>query len=171
MNKADNIRSKRTERRMEDVYLRLLEADPGRQVSVSQLCSYAEVNRTTFYAHYADIFELQRHIEKRISEEVSSIFADKGYGEHRMTRERFAVIIPYIRQNQHFYRVWYLSGHMEEPSAIKIVLQRPNLTEEERFKVIFYKAGTTAIIKDWVLRGCMESDDQVLSVLSDIFQW
>lgn len=171
MNKADNIRSRNTEKKMEEVYLKLLAKSPERQVSVKQLCDYAEVNRTTFYTHYQDIFDLQRHIEQRISEEVSAIFKDRGYGEHRMTRERFIVLLQYIRDNQLFYQAWYVSGRMDEPSAVALVLNRPNLTEEERFKVIFYKSGTTAVIRDWVLRGCKESNDQMLSVLSDLYQW
>lgn len=171
MNRADNIRSRNTERKMEEVYLRLLAENPGRQVSVIQVCSHAKVNRTTFYAHYQDIFDLQRHVEKRISEEVSAIFRDKGYGEHRITRERFSVLIEYIRQNRLFYRAWYNSGRMDEPSSMEMVLNRPHITDSERFRIIFYKAGITAIIRDWVLRDCKESNEQMLSILSEIYQW
>ncbi len=171
MNKADNIRSRKTQQRMEEVYLELLAADPNRQVSVMQLCSYANVNRTTFYTHYTDVFDLQRHIEERISSEVELIFQDKGYGEHRMTKERFAVLLDYICRNRLFYKAWYLSGRMDEPSAIKMVLNRPNLTEDDRYRILFYRAGTSAIIKDWVVNGCRDSSEQILAILSGIYQW
>ncbi len=171
MNKADNIRSRKTQQRMEEVYLELLEADPDRPVNVKQLCSYANVNRSTFYTHYTDVFDLQKRIEERISAEVSAIFRDKGYGENRMTKERFSVLLEYIRQHHLFYRTWYKSGRMDEPSALGMVLNRPHMTEAERFKVLFFKAGTTAIVKDWVNRGCQESNDQILSVFAELYQW
>ena len=168
MNKPDNIRSRKTVQRMEEVYLELLASDPGRQVSIMQLCSYAEVNRSTFYSHYSDVFDLQCKIERRISDEVSAIFADKGYGENRMTRERFSVLLEYIRKNRLFYHAWYVSGRMDDPSAIAVVMNRPNMTEDDRFSILFYRAGISAIIKDWVIRGCVESNEKVLSVLTDI---
>ncbi len=170
MNKADNIRSRKTQQRMEEVYLELLAANPDRQVSVKQLCSQANVNRSTFYTHYIDVFDLQKRIEERISAEVSAIFQDKGYGEHRMTKERFAVLIEYTRQHRLFYRAWYKSGRVDEPSVVDMVMSS-QMTEEERFKRIFYRFGTMAIIKDWVVRGCQESNDLILSVLSGIYQW
>lgn len=170
MNKADNIRSRKTQQRMEEVYLELLAAEPDRQVSVKQICRCANVNRSTFYTHYTDVFDLQKRIEERISAEVSAIFKDKGYGEHRMTRDRFAVLIEYTRQHHLFYRAWYMSGRVDEPSVVDMVMSS-QISEEERFKRIFYRSGTMAIIKDWVIRGCQESNDLILSVLSDIYQW
>lgn len=168
MNTPDNMRSRRTVQRMEEVYLELLASDPDRQVSVMQLCSYANVNRSTFYSHYSDVFDLQRKIEKRISNEVSAIFTDKGYGENRMTRERFAVLLEYIRKNRLFYNAWFVCGRMDDPSAIASVLNRPNMTQDNRFSILFYKAGISAVIRDWVIRGCAESNERVLSVLADI---
>lgn len=168
MNTKDNLRSRTTKKRFGDAYLELLSKDPSRQVTVLQLCQEVRVNRTTFYAHYEDILELQQRIEQRISAEVTAIFRDKWLGEKKISRERLEVLISYIEKNRLFYKAWYLSGRMDEPAVMSLMLSNPKLTNEKRYRILFLRAGTNAVLKDWVVNGCKEDCLTVVSVLAEL---
>ncbi len=169
MNTSDNARSKATEKNLEEAYLRLLLDDPSRQVSVKQLCAEVHVNRATFYAHYDDIYELQGRIEARISSEVIEIFRDRSLGDKRITRDRLKVLIEYVRRNRLFYKAWFLSGRMDYPSIMEALSDKHVDEDGSRFRGIFFRAGVRAVFRDWIERGCIESDEQMLSILLEFY--
>ena len=46
--------------------LTLLQQKPVNKITVKELCEMAEINRTTFYAHYSDCFDLLDSIEQEL---------------------------------------------------------------------------------------------------------
>lgn len=59
-----NNRSRKTERALKEVFLQELQNKSVEKVSVTDLCRRAELDRSTFYLHYYDVFALMREIEK-----------------------------------------------------------------------------------------------------------
>ena len=53
-----DMRWQRTERHIMQVFGNQLDQRPLNKISVTQLASEAEINKSTFYLHYADIYEL-----------------------------------------------------------------------------------------------------------------
>ena len=47
-----------TAKKMDSALLRLLETTAFEKISVTMLCNEAQVNRSTFYAHYSDTSDL-----------------------------------------------------------------------------------------------------------------
>ena len=52
-----------TKKLLRDALLTLLNEKPLRNITVKELCALAHLNRGTFYAHYADVFDLMEQIE------------------------------------------------------------------------------------------------------------
>ncbi|MFA6846158.1 MAG: TetR family transcriptional regulator, partial [Sphaerochaetaceae bacterium] len=50
--------------------LSLMKERPITKISVKELCEKADVNRTTFYAHYTAINELLQQIESELMERI-----------------------------------------------------------------------------------------------------
>lgn len=57
MNTKNNRRRESIER-IEKAFLELLQAKELHEVTVSDICKSCELNRSTFYANYIDIFDL-----------------------------------------------------------------------------------------------------------------
>lgn len=57
-----------TKKAIRDSFLDLLEEKPIEKISVTEICKNADINRGTFYAHYADPYELKNSIEKELVE-------------------------------------------------------------------------------------------------------
>ena len=66
-----NASSAKTKRLIRKTFLELLhEKKQLRKISVSELVRRAELDRSTFYAHYSDIFEIAEEMEVEIIREV-----------------------------------------------------------------------------------------------------
>ena len=73
MNKSgnDNRSVRNTKRRLRDGLLQLMEARPLQEISVKELTELVDVNRGTFYFHYADLYALLREMEQDFFEAFS----------------------------------------------------------------------------------------------------
>lgn len=60
--KKRNRREEYTLRVIREVFLELLEKHPVERISVGELCELADINRSTFYRHYADVYALLEEI-------------------------------------------------------------------------------------------------------------
>ncbi len=72
MNTQNDKRSLMTKKKMADALLLLMKKTPVYQISVQQLTRTADINRSTFYYYYDNIFELLKEIETRFFEELES---------------------------------------------------------------------------------------------------
>lgn len=53
-----DLRFQRTERIIQETFLRLLKTTPYEQLSITQLAKESLIDRSTFYAHYQSLYEL-----------------------------------------------------------------------------------------------------------------
>ena len=52
-----------TKRAIRDVFFSLLREKNVKQITLTELCALADINRATFYKHYRDVFDLLEQIE------------------------------------------------------------------------------------------------------------
>lgn len=64
--KRTDARVRYTQRILKESFLTLLEKKPTNKISVKEVCELAELNRSTFYAHYSDCFALMDSIEQEL---------------------------------------------------------------------------------------------------------
>lgn len=57
-----------TKKAIRESFLDLLEQKPIEKISVTEICKNADINRGTFYSHYADPFELKASLEQELSD-------------------------------------------------------------------------------------------------------
>ncbi len=56
------------EKKVRTVFLNLLEEKPVGRISVTEICTRAKINRTTFYKNYVDVFDLMEKTEEYVLE-------------------------------------------------------------------------------------------------------
>ena len=61
---VESRRTQYTRRALRDALIELLADKPLARITVRELCERADVNRSTFYAHYPDLDSLLRDIEE-----------------------------------------------------------------------------------------------------------
>ena len=58
-----DIRIEKTERAIKDAFLSLRAQKPLEKIKIKELCERAQINKSTFYAHYQDIYALSNTLE------------------------------------------------------------------------------------------------------------
>lgn len=66
---AQASRGKQAKARIRQAFTKLLREKPIQRIAVKELCQEAGVNRSTFYAHYQDIYDLLTKIEEDMLED------------------------------------------------------------------------------------------------------
>jgi len=65
VNKKNNKRFRATTVLIQQTLLELIDSGRTiRQLSIKEICEKASINRSTFYAHYLDIYDLMDKIER-----------------------------------------------------------------------------------------------------------
>lgn len=63
MNTKNNQRYRETEIRMDAAMLELMKHTEFEKITVKKICETAGVNRSTFYAHFTDIYDMLDRME------------------------------------------------------------------------------------------------------------
>lgn len=71
--KKENRRVRYTRMALRESLLSQLGSMPLSKISVSRICEQADINRSTFYMYYKDVFDLMEQIENELYTELSSL--------------------------------------------------------------------------------------------------
>lgn len=63
---STNLRERLTKKLIEEAFLDLLNEGGMKAATVSAICAKAEVNRSTFYRHFENQYQLLEAIEQRL---------------------------------------------------------------------------------------------------------
>lgn len=105
MNTKNNKRKRESMQKIEQVLIEFLQTKELTQISVSDICKKANLNRSTFYANYVDIYELADTIMEKLEARVAELHKDEitqGFNSNN-----YLVLFQHIAQNQIFYRTYF----------------------------------------------------------------
>ncbi len=167
MNTKNNKRRQATKERIERVFIELLQTKEISQITVSDICKQTELNRSTFYANYIDIYDLADKIRDRLEEEVNALYEnDIAYN----CGLDYLKLFRHIRDNPIFYltyfKLGYDSAHTVDPASISRH-QVGFPAEHLDYHIEFHKAGLNAIIKKWLAGGCRETPEEMAKIIRD----
>ncbi|MBR4050128.1 MAG: TetR/AcrR family transcriptional regulator C-terminal domain-containing protein [Clostridia bacterium] len=67
---AESRRVKMTKKMIKEAFIEICAEKPISKVSVKDVCEAADVNRSTFYAHYEDVIALRHEIEDEVLSQI-----------------------------------------------------------------------------------------------------
>ena len=165
MNTKNNSRRRESREKIGKVFVELLQTRELNQITVSDICKKADLNRSTFYANYLDVYDLADQVRMELENEFGDLFADydtaaEDTGAVRMFR--------HIQENQLFYKTYFKLGYDE---AHKVMIYDPARAEKDfhgeyvSYHIEFFRAGLNAIIKQWLAGGCKELPEEMAAIL------
>ena len=77
--KAEYRSAKRSRKMIREAFLALLKDKSERKITVTDIVNLADINRTTFYAHYPDVRGVVEEIENDVIDKMMSILKDFHY--------------------------------------------------------------------------------------------
>ena len=109
MNTPNNKRKKESIERIEKVFISLLQTNELNEISVSDICKLAGLNRTTFYANYTDIYGLADSIRDKLEHNLSDLYQNeitRGFNSNDYLK-----LFRHIKDNQIFYKTYFKLGY------------------------------------------------------------
>lgn len=105
-NKKTDRRVKYTKMVLKESLIVLLKEKPINKVSIKKLCEAADINRSTFYTHYYDQYDLLQQIEQEFLQDISDYLDNYKFGDNEA--KLFQVIkriFEYIKTNADLCKV------------------------------------------------------------------
>lgn len=68
MNKKSNKRYQKNKQRIQTTLISLLQEKELSKITVQEICETLDINRSTFYYHYMDIFDLAEQVFKETNQ-------------------------------------------------------------------------------------------------------
>lgn len=152
-------------------FLELLRQKPEENITVREICDKAEINRSTFYKHYRDCYDLMDHMKEDILKQYDEMLSGmKAQGVHTT----LTAILQMLRDNVALIRALHwsggehsfanqLAGHCFSFMDLHISVD-PVLGWSENQKGMAYSfliGGTSGIIEYWLKNDCLEPPEQV----------
>ena len=166
MNTPNNKRRKETRDKISKVFINLLQTKEINEISVTDICKLAKINRSTFYVNYLDIYDLAEQIGEELYQEVLSLYQEERETNHNSNN--FLKLFKHIKENQIFYKTFF-KLNMDKNFIIKEYdYHLSKKLYDDKFldyHMEFFKAGLNAIIKKWLLNGCKESPEEIENIL------
>lgn len=177
MNRKNNKQFQASAIRMEQAMLELMNQTPFEKITVRLICERAGVNRSTFYAHYTDIYDMIEQMETNLQKELMNGYPSPG-SVTPLSLESFIPFLKFIRKHVVFYRI-ALKTRREFPlkqgfeplwnQVIKPICLKAGITSENEmlFYFVGFQAGFTMILKYWVDQGCKESEKTIAQIIQN----
>ena len=180
MNTKNNQRTRISKLLFKNALMDLLkEKGSISKVSVRELCDRAELNRSTFYAHYQEpkdlLYEIETELLDATEEHLKKIGQENDIGAHKYLLS----FLQYIKENDKPFRTLLIdaadpdfrSRFMQQSiiqfvDNLRIVLPK----ELEQYIYSYILNGNTGIIIQWVRSNYAIDENEIVNLLFAINQ-
>lgn len=175
MNTKNNQRTRLSKLLFKNALMDLLkEKGSVAKISVRELCDRAELNRSTFYAHYNEPNDLLMEIETELldatEEHLKKIGEENDAGAHKYILS----FLQYIKQNDKQFRTLLIDSadpefrsRFMQQSIIQFVenlrIELPKELEQYIFSYILN--GSTGIIIQWIRSDYPVNENEIVNLL------
>ena len=186
MNKAES-KYFNTAVRFDKALLSLLEKKPFEYITISEICEKTGVNRSTFYLHYENTADLLKEATAYVldnfasyfpvdMESITSKYANYNLQELNFINEKYLhPYLSFIKENQRLFAAVLSQPNTFDSNAIfqrlfndvfQPILDRFHYPrDEQRYVMMFYLNGITAIITEWLKEDCRKSIEDISSII------
>lgn len=161
MNTKNNKRRRETTDKIKKAFLNMLLETSINKISVTDICKQVGINRTTFYANYADVYDLADKIRKEIISEVDKTFSNKE-------NHNAVTLFRLIKENRIMFNMYFKLGYDESDEGDiydRALAEKHFDGKHLNYHIKFFKSGLNAIIKMWLTEGCRETPEEMADII------
>ncbi len=173
-----------TAAKMNNALFWLLEEKSFYDITIKEVCERAGVNRSTFYAHYQNTYELLEETQNNLINEFFNSF-----NMHDMDIEKLSAgdavfidtpyLVPfleYVKKNKSVFKVYLNNLNYFKPSEVynfmleKVfiaVFKKYNVTDKKviTYMMKYFLTGVNAIVEEWLAGDCKDDINFVCKMI------
>lgn len=170
-------RVKYTIEMLKDALVRAMQRDHISKISVKSLCELADINRSTFYAHFRDQYDLLHYIEQEVLANITRQLERQDFGgDGPISFQVLNLILKYVQQNASLFQA-LLSDNCE-PGIQREIMKLPDIISVQIYEgvggrvkdylSVFGVTGCVSILQKWLRDGMPESTEQISELILQI---
>lgn len=171
----ENQRIMLTRRLLSEALIEMLKERPIEKVTVTALCKRAQVNRSTFYAHYSApedvLIEIKREFAAQIAESLRSL--DKNAAP----KDKLVRICEFIAANAELEKI--ILANSDDDAATEAafgnIFDLWNLEsgggmdeDSRRLLTVFFRQGLFRVIREWIVHEIPKTPAEIADIFGDI---
>ena len=170
MNIPNNKKRKKSQEQIEKIFLQLIQKKNIDEISVSTICEIANLNRSTFYSNYIDIYDLAEKVKYQMAQEFAEFQLSNN---SKQNQDGYLTMFKYIKDNQIFFKTYF---KLESICPDVPILYNIDLAEKYYnnkfidYHIEFFRAGLNAIIKKWLNNGCKETPEEINEIITSEYK-
>lgn len=171
-------RIRKTESQLRAGLAKLMRKKSIREITVKELVEEVDINRSTFYLHYTDIYNMMSEIEEDLMNDLKQVISD--HPEVNLEQENVAYvkeIFGVLEKNRDICQallgeygdmafVYRMEALIAEHSVRSFKSQHPEMVEELQYAYVFCLSGCIGMIKKW-LEGESDKTAEEMADMTD----
>ncbi len=175
--------------KMDEALLSLLEKKDFEYITIKEICDVADVNRSTFYLHYENTYDLLRETTQYILDKHFSYYDVSKKDVVReldncnrkelifITHEYLVPYLTFIKDNRRIFKIAIkrfqvmnmdeVYGRMFKYIFEPILVQFGVPLKKRAYVIKFYLTGILAIVMEWLGNDCNDDMDFIIKVIID----
>ncbi|WP_062047713.1 TetR/AcrR family transcriptional regulator [Bacillus sp. JCM 19034] len=178
MNEKLDRRKQYTRKVLKNSLIELLQNKPINAISVKEICQLADINRSTFYAHYTDLYDLLQQIEEEIIQDIDNTLSTFTYDDKDNSLKVTIKLLEYIAANKDSCQTLF-SENGSTTFQKKVILLAQDCTIGQWFSYnkiaphiaeyisLFLVNGSICTIQQWLKNGMDQTPEEMAKLICD----
>lgn len=185
--KKEDRRSSYSKKMIREALYQLMQEKPINKITVKEICETADVNRSTFYSYYLDIYDLYDKIlkeffkkQREVINHTKAFLASKSDITSLTTADFYEITFYYtsiVKEDKELYKFIFnqnstSSGHLSFDNLFFRVIDETlpdSLHDIFRRSFMFVSGGTSCLLIEWLKNDCAESPERLAKSLAYFF--
>ncbi|WP_240508098.1 TetR-like C-terminal domain-containing protein [Virgibacillus indicus] len=159
--------------------MRLLKEKQISAITVKELCELADINRSTFYTHYSDHYDLLTQIEDELIEDMNMYLSAYNFEKEKETLQMTEKLLEYLAtRKEECQTLLNKNADSSFQEKVKAVAHRyimKNLIEANHldkslseYLSAFIVSGSIQMMKLWMEKGMEKSPKEMAEVIINL---
>lgn len=178
MEKKEDRRVKMTKIFLKESLIDLLCEKDISKITIKEICERADVNRATFYAHYADQYALFESVKDEFVDNILKQVPMNAEDE-RGTLQAILNILNYLLENLKLSRLFLsersdvnflkkIMGIVYEDVHLKFMKFMKISETRAMFISSYVITGSIGVVQNWFENGLKQTPEEVASIISEL---
>lgn len=173
-----NRRTLYTKKIIRESLIELLQTNDIHQITVTNICNKADINRGTFYSYYKDAFDLLQSIEDELFDQILRYLNEtpaKDYTDSLLikvleliaeNKDLCKILLCKQRDGRIIDRILYIASK----ANLKPLFDKSSEFDESHFNYLirYSVGGILSIIQVWLENNLKESPREIVKIINNI---
>lgn len=148
-------------------------------ITIKEICELADINRSTFYSHYSNQYELLNSIEEKFIEDMMAALKQYNFSKEEEAFLIIEKILEYISNNNVICQVLLnqsTESHFQKQGTLIIrkfifnnwITKHKLDRHQFEYMSIFVVGGSVFVIKNWLEKGMKESHLEMAEIINNL---